>query len=126
MGEIKHMKIGKNWSISDLGKLFEPEEFPDYARSDGKYFQYTRLLSLIDELEDLGKWEAKGDDPELKLDQHNVTIKMIDGYFDPTETNILSDVFKLADSVMFFGDKFGNISLVVGVDGVYKANEDGE
>lgn len=127
MGEIKKMEIGKNWTIDDLGRLFEPEEFPDYVRDEGKYFQYKRLISCIDKLVQLGKWEAKVDDPDLKLDQHNITVKMLDDYYDPSETEILSDVFRMGDSVMFFADKVsGDISMVIGVDDVYKADEDGE
>lgn len=121
MGEIKRfVLLGKHATLDDLGRLFEPEELSNCTRDEAKYFQYKRLISSVEKFAQKGKWVAEADDPDLKLECHTIHIKMVDDFYDETDTEELSDVFRACDSAMFFGSSDGEITLVIGVNNIYR------
>ena len=120
MSKITHINLH---SETDLDRLCSQETFPDYVRDEVNYFRYKRGCSLARKFVNSGKWSVDEDDPNEKLDYHSLHVKIIEDDFDPTELKDFVDLLSQFDSLMFFGDRTGDTSFVVGISNVYKPAE---
>ena len=117
MGKIKHFVLD-NPAFS-LETLCQNEEHPDYIRNDTNYFRFKRSYSMANKFAKSGKWEISADDPEQKLDCHQVHVRVLDDFFEEDEVRDFADFLAQCDNMMFFGNKSGETSFVAGVSNVY-------
>lgn len=85
-----------------------------------KFAKYCKAIRLLKQLLANGKGKAKYDNINEKLSYHIVTVEFFEDEFDTKETQMLSEIIGLFDSIMLLADQSnGNVSFKLMMEDVY-------
>ena len=104
-----------------LKKILTPEIHDDYQRNDERYFRFRRAEKIARELESMGQWVVRIDNPDEKLETHFIHVTFTDDMI--RKVSDFSTMCGLFDSMMMFASSDQEISISFMMDGIYEKGE---